>query len=725
MNITTIGSCRVAGPMAKVQARRNFVLDNRLLYGYTHNSKETIQAIRYMRGDLTIPAALWPFISGQTYREGNPRLPHGSIPAEDRHVVEISSIKVLELDGYQLQLVRFKEALAFCPELRKIFFEHGSAEVRAQRLRQFHATASYARAPEAVQHVLTQTVLRTQTAAEIESDLKQIALLLGPSFVLVTHCNAMNAHGELIADRAKMVDRVSRACARAGITLVDPGSLLAAYGQDRGMPEDGRDTTHYTTAFAHLVGKEICDKLLGVQETAALPEGQTANDWKQSLEAAKEYGQAQAWDLALLYANRAIELKPNVSAAYVLRARAMMALSQTDEVLDAWGAALAIDANRNAYILRQAAECAFEQGQIDTARGWAQESLQCERNEKTATLLGRIHARLGENEQAERAFRVRAQAAPERSLRHATRSSTPLEEGASMVSALAATQAVDSTSLQGAREHVLKRARREVRHAGRAGALLPSLGAFYALQILAGEHQTELDDEINQAYRRLLKSYETSAEYRSSEMAIQLLAELAALNAVDVRYVQRAAKQLQADGHGAVAVACWHRLAEAALPAESETVLLAATRLVQLGAHADAVSVYRRLANSGVLTPEQTAAMIEKNLRALARSMGRHLIAGNLRMAEQDVGAIRAIDPTYAGLPSLQRTLSDAHKREFQDQRQQSKDQNEVIASAKRVIESNPMDREANVELVMQSLRTGNLNEGRRLLERFMENAPA
>ncbi|EWM41035.1 hypothetical protein D555_3680 [Bordetella holmesii 35009] len=117
--------------------------------------------------------------------------------------------------------------------------------------------------------------------------------------------------------------------------------------------------------------------------------------------------------------------------------------------------------------------------------------------------------------------------------------------------------------------------------------------------------------------------------------------------------------------------------------------------------------------------------MIEKNLRALARSMGRHLIAGNLRMAEQDVGAIRAIDPTYAGLPSLQRTLSDAHKREFQDQRQQSKDQNEVIASAKRVIESNPMDREANVELVMQSLRTGNLNEGRRLLERFMENAPA
>ncbi|KCB43040.1 hypothetical protein L538_2248 [Bordetella hinzii 4161] len=714
----------MAGPMAKVQAQRNFVLDNRLLYGYTHNTKEAIQAIRYMRGDLSIPESIWKFISGQPYRGSNPRLDHASIPTDDRHVVEISSTKVLELDGYQLQLVRFKEALAFCPDLRKIFFDHGSADARAERLRQLQATATYARVPAEVQHVLAQTVLRTQTAAEIESDLKQIALLLGPNFVLVTHCNAMNAHGQLIADRAKMVDRVSRACARAGITLIDPGSLLAAYGQDRGMPDDGRDTAHYTPSFARLVGKEISDKLLGVQETAALPEGEASLDWKQSLERAKEYGQAQAWDLALLYANRAIELKPNVSAAYVLRARAMTALSQDDEILEAWSAALAIDANRNAYILRQAAECAFDQGQIQTAREWAQESLQRESSEKTAMLLGRIHARLGRNADAEQAFRVSAQTSPERSLRHAMRSSTPLEEAASMVSALAATHAVDGASLQGAREQVLKRARREVRHAGRAGALLPSLGAFYALQTLAGEHKAELDDEINQAYRRLLKAYESNTEYRNSETAIQLLSELAALTAVDPRYVQRAAKQLQADGQVDAAIACWHRLAEATLPGESETVLLAAARLVQLGAHADAVAVYRRLAKSGVLQPEQTKAMIEKSLRALARSMRRHLTDGDLRAAERELSAIRSIDPAYAGLASLQRTLSDAHKREFQDQRQQSGDHNEVIASARRVIESNPLDREANVELVMQSLRTGNLGEGRRLLERFMENSP-
>lgn len=69
--------------------------------------------------------------------------------------------------------------------------------------------------------------------------------------------------------------------------------------------------------------------------------------------------------------------------------------------------------------------------------------------------------------------------------------------------------------------------------------------------------------------------------------------------------------------------------------------------------------------------------------------MRRHLTDGDLRAAERELSAIRSIDPAYAGLASLQRTLSDAHKREFQDQRQQSGDHNEVIASARRVIESN------------------------------------
>ncbi|OZI35723.1 capsular biosynthesis protein [Bordetella genomosp. 1] len=726
MIISTIGSCRVAGPMTKVQAQRNFVLDNRLLYGYTHNTKETIQAIRYMRGELTIPEAAWKFLSDQPYRASNPLRSRESVPKEDRHVVEISSIKVLEYRDTYLQLVRFKDALSFCPELRKIFFDHPGADAREARLAALQATPSFSRVPANVQDVLRETVLRTQTATEIESDLKQIAQILGQHFVLVTHCNAMNAQNQLIADRAKMVERVSRAASRAGITLVDPGALLAAYGQERGMPEDGRDTAHYTPAFARLVGKEIADKLLGVQEAAAVPAGEEGLTWKQCIERAKETAQAQEWDRALLYANRAIDLKSTISAAYVLRARAVTALEQTDDMLEAWTAALNIQANRNGYIMRQAAEAAMVVGDLPQALEWATDSLALETEEKTALLLGRIHARLGQNKEAERAFRVCAEQSPERALRYAVRGTTALEEAASMVNALAAANSVEAGALQGAREQVLKRASREVRHTGRAGAALPTPGAFFALLTLAGERLAEFNDEINQAYRRLLKAFETVADYQQSEQAISLLGQLAAIKAVDPRYVQRAAKALQATGHRAAAVQCWQRLANSELPGERETVLLAAGRLSQLEAHTQAADVYRRLAQSGTVPTSQAHEMIERNLRALARAVRKHLTEGNLREAEQELEAIKRIDPGYPGLTSLQRSLVDAHRREFQSQREQgSTSAADLEASARRVIETNPRDRDANIELVMQSLRNGNLTESRRILDRFLEGTPA
>lgn len=465
MIISTIGSCRVAGPVTKLQAQRSFVLDNRLLYGFTHNTKETIQAIRFMRGELRLPESLWPFISDQPFRNGNSTPP----PQDAHYVVEISSVKVLELDGLYLQLVRFKEALSVCPDLRKIFFDHPGADQRGQRLQLLQATPSFARLATHIQHALTHTVVRSQTAAEIEEDLHAIAQLLGPKLVLVTHCNAKNATGELIAERAKMVARVAQAAARLGLVSVDPGALLAGFGQERGMPDEGLDTAHYTPAFAKLVGKEISDKLLGPAITDDAADSLHNLDFRACMERSKQSAQAHEWDLALLFANRAIELKPGSGSAYVLRARAVTALDQTEDMLEAWSLALATDSNRTPYVLRQAAEAAFYMRDHERAREWAEASLQKEDDDKTALLLGRIYTRLGMNTQAEQVFRRCAASDPARSLRFAARAHTPLADAASMVNALTTTPAADPGSVDGVRQTVLKRATREVRHAGRAG----------------------------------------------------------------------------------------------------------------------------------------------------------------------------------------------------------------------------------------------------------------
>lgn len=96
-----------------------------------------------MRGELRLPESLWPFISDQPFRNGNSTPP----PQGAHYVVEISSVKVLELDGLYLQLVRFKEALSVCPNLRKIFFDHPGADQRGQRLQLLQATPSFAAWP--------------------------------------------------------------------------------------------------------------------------------------------------------------------------------------------------------------------------------------------------------------------------------------------------------------------------------------------------------------------------------------------------------------------------------------------------------------------------------------------------------------------------------------------------------------------------------------------------
>ncbi len=83
----------------------------------------------------------------------------------------------------------------------------------------------------------------------------------------------------------------------------------------------------------------------------------------------------------------------------------------------------------------------------------------------------------------------------------------------------------------------------------------------------------------------------------------------------------------------------------------------------------------------------------------------------------------RSIRPTR--LISLQRSLADAHKREFLARRSNSANADDVIASAQRVIQTSPMDREANIELAMHNLKNGNVAESRRILDRFLQSNAA
>ena len=152
MIISTIGSCRVAGPMTKLQAQRNFVLDNRLLYGFTHNTKKPSRPSAICaRRDHAAGKRLGVHFQ-RTPRESNPAHAH---PADARHVVEIPvRPRCWSWTASTCSWCASRSA-ELCPELPKIFFDHTPRATAWAKRAALREAPSFAHVPEHVQHALT------------------------------------------------------------------------------------------------------------------------------------------------------------------------------------------------------------------------------------------------------------------------------------------------------------------------------------------------------------------------------------------------------------------------------------------------------------------------------------------------------------------------------------------------------------------------------------------
>jgi hypothetical protein len=112
--VTVLGTCRVYDPFAILAKRGTIELANAGVYGFVHYTKEALQQLRVMHGELAIPHTLAPYI---THRE----LPAGAgatlataenrLEETDLLVVEVSSLKEIEFDGFYLQINRLRNEL--------------------------------------------------------------------------------------------------------------------------------------------------------------------------------------------------------------------------------------------------------------------------------------------------------------------------------------------------------------------------------------------------------------------------------------------------------------------------------------------------------------------------------------------------------------------------------------------------------------------------------------
>ncbi|MDQ7787555.1 MAG: hypothetical protein RDU01_08095 [Thermodesulfovibrionales bacterium] len=111
MRIFRIGSCRVYSIPNDFNG--NFIFLNEPV-GYTHTIKEHIQLIKHLRGEKQIPSEFLQYI--YTFYGGNQKRQdidslflHNKLMIDkaDLYLVEISSLKVIEYNGYYFQQNRF------------------------------------------------------------------------------------------------------------------------------------------------------------------------------------------------------------------------------------------------------------------------------------------------------------------------------------------------------------------------------------------------------------------------------------------------------------------------------------------------------------------------------------------------------------------------------------------------------------------------------------------
>ncbi|BAN24840.1 tetratricopeptide repeat family protein 1 [Caballeronia insecticola] len=249
--VSPVGTCRIHTPLRKGAARLPVKLSNARNYGFVHTSAEALQQLRFMFGQQSIPADVQtlvcrPGVSLDAYAK-----PH---VAADLYIVELSSRKLLTVDGYPIQCNymgrHFSDFFADRARSRK-FWAMANIDMMAERRAWLEEEPVFKRLSPGDQNLLARILRRDQPDDEIERELREIAVLVGPErVVFVTHVDATTPDNVLIESRHRLIESVRASAQRIGVPCYDPTALMLEFGQVNALENGGLDLTHFTDAFA-------------------------------------------------------------------------------------------------------------------------------------------------------------------------------------------------------------------------------------------------------------------------------------------------------------------------------------------------------------------------------------------------------------------------------------------------------------------------------------------
>lgn len=208
MSITLFGTCRLNG----IHNHNN--LNN--LTTYSHSTKEVIQLIRFLKGEIVIPTP-YNKLCFSVGICGNKCIDYSDSYNKlfldtDIFIIEICSSKTYIHNNYYLSNL--------CVDKRFIDYNINTPR-----------------------EILDNFIIEKQSDNEIETDILEIQKMLYPKkIIIVSHYNS-KLNGEYINSRNHLVNLLDNICKKYDILFINPTTILSNYSQEQVM---STDLGHYT-----------------------------------------------------------------------------------------------------------------------------------------------------------------------------------------------------------------------------------------------------------------------------------------------------------------------------------------------------------------------------------------------------------------------------------------------------------------------------------------------
>jgi len=208
MSITLFGTCR----LNNIDNHNN--LNN--LINYSHSTKEVIQFIKFLKGELTIPTP-YNNVCFRTAIVENKFIDYNEI--YNKLFID-TSIFIIEICSNKKYIHNKFYLHHLCVDKRFIDFNRNTP-------------------PD----VLDNYVIEKQSDEEIENDILEIQKLLYPKkIIIVSHYNSKQ-NGEYINSRNHLINLLDSICKKYDIPFINPTIVLSNYSQEQVMTND---LGHYT-----------------------------------------------------------------------------------------------------------------------------------------------------------------------------------------------------------------------------------------------------------------------------------------------------------------------------------------------------------------------------------------------------------------------------------------------------------------------------------------------